>query len=242
MSIARTAGYTATGAGVSTIDVLGISVDAGDVLLMSVSVRSNIAVSSISDIGPDSWALVDTQCGARAQDRIEVWALVATALSAGVDVTVTLASSSNGIVVGVEQYTGANTTTPVPTTASYNTLGSNGACSGGTDNNDATGSITTTYVNSLVVAFINARNRTMTNTASWTNRMNDLTGGAGGDLITASIEERATSGAVTIGAANNLSGDADWCLIAVELADAAPDSGSVATPPAGSLRMMGVGI
>lgn len=235
--------YHGNGAATSTVAVASVDADADDVLLLFVSTRGNIAVSAVDDLGSDAWVLVDAQCGARAQTRIECWRLVATGITAGGGFNVTLASASDGISATAVRYSGARTTTPIPAFGSLNTLGLNGACTGGTDTNDATGAaLTTTYLNSRVVAGFNTRTRTMVDTTSWTVRLGDHQGGAGGDLINQSVEDRAISGSVTVGQADNCSGGvADWCLIAVELASVSPDSGGGPTAVPNAMMMMGVG-
>jgi len=239
MAIAHAETQTGTaGAGATSVATASLGAGGSDSLYVCfVATRSNVDVTSVTGIGL-TWTVQDEQCAARAQQRIECW----TAYGAGSSGAVTASfASCNGSVISVGRYTGVDSTTPVPTIASYNTLGADGACSGGTDNDDATGSITTANGNNLVVAGFDTRNRTMTDTSGWNVRAADIAGGTGGDLTTMSVEDRifALPGATTMGGANNLSGTADWCLIGAEAKEAvAAPSG----PPANSLMMTGGGV
>lgn len=207
---------------------------AGDWYIAFVSTRSNVAVSGVSG-GGLTWSLVAEQCGARGQVGMDFWA--ATGAGTAGAVTATFGATCNGSNIVVSRYTGADV---ADVDTSWNTLGEKEACTGGTDNNDATGSITTATADSLVAAGFCTRNRTLTDTGGdWTTRAADIAGGSGGDLVTSSVETRATTtaGSYTAGGANNMSGDADWVLMLVAL----PPTAAAGTAVPNALMMVGSG-
>lgn len=184
-----------------------------------VCTRSNVNVTGVSGLGL-TWELASEQCGARGQQRIESW----WAYGAGTATAVTATHGAcNASVIGVVHYTGVNAT-PFDDKEAWNTLGESEACTGGTDNNDATA--TTGFgvpTDGWIVAGFNTRNRTMSATSSWNVRVNDVAAGTAGDITTLTVEDRNASGESlpTVGAANNLSGDADWCLAILDIHPAA---------------------
>lgn len=222
---------TQNGTATSSSTVASASLGAGGAdsgYLARVAIRSNVAVSSVAG-GGLTWTLVKAQCSARAQTRVEVWK--ATGAGTAGAVTATLASSANAATIIVSRYTGVDQTTPVPTSVGYNTLGLNGACSGGSDNANLTGSITTANNNSFVDVAANSRtDTTYADTATWTTPANgaDVTVGAGGDVTTLSAEYKliAAAGATTFGGSGNVS-SVDWCAVAVEIKEAAAAGGGM---------------
>lgn len=232
---------TQNGTATSSSTVASASMGAGSadsVYLARVAIRSNVAVSSVAG-GGLTWTLVKAQCAARAQTRVEVWK--ATGSGTAGAVTATLASSANAAVIVVSRYTNADVADPTPTSIGYNTLGANGACSGGTDNTNATGSITTANANSIVDVAANSRSdTTYADTSGYTTPTNgaDVTVGAGGDVTTLSAEYKlvASPGATTFGASGNVS-SVDWCMVATEIKEAP----AAATAVPNALMMMGAG-
>lgn len=237
MSIAHA--ETQTGIATSGTSVATASLGAGssDSLYVAfIATRSTLDVGSLSGLGL-TWTQLDEQCGARGQARLECWYAYGAGTS-GV-VTATCASTITSAIISVSRYTGVDSTGSIPSNVSYNTLGLDGACSGGTDNDDATGGITTIFNNAYVVAGFGTRNTTLTDTGGWTTRAGDVTANSGGNLIRMSVEDKSqgSPALVTGGGSNNLSGAADWGLILVELKEAA----AAATVVPNALAMMGAG-
>lgn len=171
------------------------------------------AVTGVTGLGL-TWTLVKAQCSGQDEHRVEVWMAVGTAdVSAGA-VTATFVGA-DGACIAVERWSGVSPTDPIGASAGYNTNGSGGACSGGVDTDDATGSITTTLPGSVVVMGI-AHDEVFSHTAGWTARVTNESSGAS---LSASVEDKAVTaaGAVTVGAASNLAGADDWALVAVEI-------------------------
>lgn len=226
---------TQTGGGTSVVSA-SLGAGGSDSLYIAyVCTRSNVDVTSVTGLGL-TWNLVKEQCGARAQGRIEQYY----AYGAGTAGAVTANHAAcNTSIIGVLRYTGVDSGLNVDGKAAWNSLGENGACSGGTDNDDATGTIVTNNSNAVVIAGFNTRNRAMSATSGWNVRIDDVGAGTGGDIQALTVEDKeiASPSTVTCGAANNLSGTADWCLAAVEANPAA----AAATAVPNALMMMGVG-
>lgn len=177
------------------------------------------AVTSIAGLGL-TWALVKAQCGGRDTLRTEVWYAIGNATT-GV-VTATLAASATESLIHVARWSGVNVANPIGASSKYNTNGSGGACSGGSDTDDATGSLTTTVAGSVVATTVSYDvGGSFTPTSGWTEVHINSVGDA---FVATSIEVKTivAAGAVTVGAANNLDGDFDWSLIAVEILGALP--------------------
>lgn len=183
-----------------------------------VATRSNVDVTGVTGLGL-TWTPYVEQCAARAQQRIEMWY----AYGAGSAGAVTAAHAAcNASVIAVLRYTGVSSTAGQK--IGYNTLGSGGACSGGTDNDNCKGTLVTVHDNAWIVVGFDTRNRAMTNTGgSWTTRVNDVSAGSGGDITALSVEDRSTTtaGSHDFGGNTNLSGTADWAAAAQELLEAA---------------------
>lgn len=189
-------------------------------------------ISSVAGMGL-TWNLLGAECGARDQLRLEVYEATGDGGSNGA-VTVTFGADTNGAVIAVARYSASDGPHNL---TNWNTVGEGEVCTGGTDNNDCTGTLTADHSDTVIVGFFATRNRTMSATSGWNVRVNDVTGGAGGDLQTLSVEDKADTGTVTLGAANNLSGTADWALIGVEMTPTA----AAATAVPNALMMVGSG-
>jgi hypothetical protein len=172
------------------------------------------AVSSVAGLGL-TWSLVKAQCSGQNEHRVEAWKAIG-APSADGAVAVTLAAAADSAYMVVERWAGVKVSAPVGAISGYNTNGSGGACSGGADNADATGSITTTAGGSVVsAAFVTDED--FSHTAGWTSRVTNATTGLA--TVKASLEDKAVAvaGATTVGGAGNLIGVDDWALVAVEI-------------------------
>lgn len=204
------------------------------VYIAFVATRSNVDVTNVTGLGL-TWFLASEQCAARAQQRIESWYAFGAGTAGAVTASHAACAAS---VIAVVHYTSANSD-PVSDKESFNTLGAAAICSGGTDNDDAAATSSfTVQTGGWIVGGFNTRNRTMTATAGFNVRVNDVSAGTGGDITTLSVEDRLASGesSPSFGGANNLSGTADWCIAVVSVAPAPAASG---VPNA--LALMGVG-
>lgn len=239
MAIAHAETKTGTQAagGTSTVSASMGAGSSDSMYVCFVATRSNVDVTGVSGLGL-TWNALTEQCGARAQQRIESFY----AYGAGTAGAVTASHAAcNASIIAVIRYTGVDSGIQTDDKEGFNTLGTGGACSGGTDNDDATG--TTGFggvpTDGWIVVGVNTRNRTMSATAGWTVRVDDVTAGAGGDVTTLTVEDRNASGesGPTFGAANNLSGTADWCAAILDIHPAA----AAATAVPNALMMVGSG-
>lgn len=177
------------------------------------------AVSSVAGLGL-TWSLVKAQCSGQDEHRVEVWRAIGTPTAAGA-VTATMVFAPDGAYISVTRWSGVNAAAPIGGSSGYNTNGSGGACSGGVDSDDATGSVTVQAAGSVVLAAV-ACDEDFSHTSGWTDRVTNAPGG--GATVSASVETKvvASAGAVTVGAANNLAAPDDWALVAVEIVGASP--------------------
>lgn len=209
--------------GTSTVSASLGAGGADSLYLCWVATRSNVDVTAVAGLGL-TWDILTEQCAARAQQRIEMWY----AYGAGAAGAVTASHAAcNASVIAVLRYTGVHST-PTDDKEGWNTLGQGGGCSGGTDNDDATGTTGFTVpTDGWIAVGVNSRNRTMNATGGWNVRVNDVAAGSGGDITTLTVEDRSASGesGPTFGAANNLSGTADWCAAICDIHPAAAAAG-----------------
>lgn len=169
-------------------------------------------VTGVTGLGL-TWSLVEAQCSGQGEHRLEVWSAIGSP-SAGA-VTASLNSPLDAAYIAVMRWSSVLASDSIGAIVAYNTNGLDGACSGGVDNDDATGTITTTATGSAVAMGI-AHDATFSHTAGWTARVSNV---ATGGTLNASLETVIVPGvgATTVGAANNLSGADDWVLVAVEV-------------------------
>lgn len=192
----------------------------GHAYLAAISVRGNIAVSSVAGLGL-TWTLVAGQCSGRGSTNCYLFRAQGTVTVDGV-VTATLASTPLNSVISVSRYSGAHASAPFGNVIKGNTNGVDGACTGGTDSAAYTFDITTTVDAAFVYAAAGIRNRAHTAGASYTER-SDLQTGTGGDIAGLATEDRTVSSASTVAANGTLSGVTDWAVVAVELKPASAD-------------------
>ena len=170
--------------------------------------------SSVTGLGL-TWTQIASQCSGVAtnQHRYEVWYAIGSPTAGAV--TVTFTSSVNEGNVRVTRWGSVDTADPIGQIAAYNTNGSAGACTGGVASDDATGSMTVEGTQSVVVAAAVTDELTIyTMTGGWTEIINY----GGGSAEAYYMEYRsAQPGALTFGAANNLSGADQWAMVAVEI-------------------------
>lgn len=181
----------------------------GQLYLAAVSTRSNVAVTSVSGLGL-TWTLVQAQCAARAQNRVEVWKAQGSPTGDGV-VTANLASSPANAVIAVSRYSGAS---GAGSSVRANTLGTSGACSGGTDTSAYSVNRTTTVPNSLAYGAAAPRNRTHSPGSGYTERA-ERAQGTGGDMVAVAVQDKAIPTPAPIAVNGTLSGAADWAVVGV---------------------------
>lgn len=182
--------------------------------MAAISTRNVVPVSSVSGLGL-TWALVDAQCAGRSQTDIELWMAQGIPTGSGI-VTATLSSAPNNAVISVSRYSGVATSNPVGNIVSGNTNGSNGSCSGGSDNDVFSFDITASLSGAAVYAAVAPRNKTLTPDNPYVVR--DATyQGSGGEMIGVAIQDRSVEPAATVPVGGTFSSATDWAVIAVEI-------------------------
>jgi hypothetical protein len=182
----------------------------GDVYLVTVSTKPMVAATSVSGLGL-TWSLVKGQCSGRGTTLVEVWKAEG-AGSAGT-VTATLAGTPTNAVIAVSRYSGSSGT---GNTVSANTLGVNGACTGGTDSNAYSVNLTTTVDDALAFGGAALRNRTHMPGTGFAERA-EVAQGSGGDTAGAAVEDKVVATSGTVGVEGSFGGSVDWAVVAVEV-------------------------
>jgi len=208
---------TATGGSSSSTTVAtatsltGVS---GHLYLAAIAAKSNTAVNSVSGLGL-TWTRVKAQCAGRNQTGVEVWMAHGTPSSG--TVSATLASAPSNAVIAVSRYSGVEASSPIGNIVSGNTLGVNGACSGGTDNGSYSFNITTTVNGAMVFGAAAMRNQTHAPGAGYTERAEIVQGATNGSKASVAVQDQsfATTGTATVN--GTFGGSVDWAVVAVEI-------------------------
>ena len=186
----------------------------GDLYLAAVAAKSNATVTGVTGMGL-TWTPVVAQCAGRAQTGVAVWKAQGTPSGDGL-VTATLGSTPSSAVIAVSRYSAVSSGTPTAATASANTLGVSGACTGGTDSGSYSFPLTTTNNGAVVYVAAAMRNRTHTPGSGYTERA-EVMASSSGTAASVAVEDRgvATAGTVTVN--GTFSGVIDWAAAAVEI-------------------------
>lgn len=201
--------------GASTVQTqTSVAAVAGDLYLASISFRRDAAVIDVQGLGL-TWTPIRTQCGARNQAGISLWWAQGSPAASG-PVSASFASAPAASAISVTRYSGVNPTSPVGGVVSANTLGLNGACSGGTDT--ATYSLPLSVGSSGAVAYGTAsmRNRRHEPGTTYTERA-EILAGSGGDVSSNAVQDRSVATPAALPVDGSFSRDVDWAVIAVEI-------------------------
>jgi len=198
--------------GVTTVATASnVTAVSGQRYLAAIATKPNVAVSAVAGLGL-SWSLIKAQCAGRGQARVELWQGQGTPTGSGV-VTATLAGSATNAVIAVSRYSGV---AALGNLLSGNTLGANGACSGGTDSASYTFNLTTTVNGAVAFGAATMRGKTHTPGAGYSERAERLQGTSGSEASVA-IEDKTVASPATTALNGSFSGAVDWAVIGVEL-------------------------
>jgi hypothetical protein len=153
----QTGGASNTTTVTTAASLIGVS---GDLYLVAIATKPSVAVSTVSGLGL-SWTLVQAQCGGRSQTGVAVWMALGVPSGNG-PVTATLAKAARHAVIAVSRYSGVDTADPLGNVMSGNTMGINGACSGGTDTAAYALTLPMTVDGAAVYGAVSIRQRTHT--------------------------------------------------------------------------------
>ncbi|MGH7492779.1 MAG: InlB B-repeat-containing protein [bacterium] len=207
----RTGGSSSSGTVTTAVNLTGVS---GDLYLAAISTRPRVAVTAVSGLGL-TWTLVKTQCAGRNLTGVEVWKAQGTPSSFGT-VTATLASVPSNAAIAVSRYSGVDTDDPVGNSASSNTNGVDGLCSGGVDTSFYSFNLSTTEDGAVVYGAIAMRSRVHIPGAGYTERA-EFYQGTGGAIAGVAVEDKyvATTSTATVNGSFN--GIVDWAVVALEI-------------------------
>jgi hypothetical protein len=158
---------------------------------------------------------VRAQCAGRAQTGVSVWSAQGSPAAGGA-VTATLSATASAAVIEVVRYSGASASSPLGAVVSGNTLGVNGACSGGVDSAAYSFPLSTTASNAEVFAAAGMRNRTHTPGAGYNERAEVMAGSSGSAAAEAVMDQSVPSPA-SVPVNGTFSGAIDWAVVAVEI-------------------------
>lgn len=169
-----------------------------------------VVASSVSGLGL-TWSLVKGQCSGRSNTLVELWQAQGAGTAGAV--TAALAGTPTNAVITVSRYSGSS---GIGNSVSANTLGVNGACSGGTDTNSYSVNLTTTVNDALAFGGAALRNRAHTPGAGYTERA-EVMQGAGGDIAGEATEDKVVATSGTVAVDGTFAGTVDWAVVAVEI-------------------------
>lgn len=203
-----------TGVNVTTLTTGNIQGGTNQLYLVTIANNRNINVTSVSGLGL-SWSEIKSQCSGRNLTGIEIWRAFGSPTSAG-PVTVSFAAITWSAVVSASRYSGADPTNPVTGAMGENTLGPNGACSGGVDNANARVTLTSARDNTILFTAVSVRGKTITiPDPDYTQRANNAATDLVGNVTRLYIYDRALSLANSDLLNHTLSGITDWSTAGV---------------------------
>jgi len=160
----------------NTASVVTPSVNGGTNQLYLVAVNNylNVNVNSVTGLGL-TWSEIKAQCASANTTGIEIWKAFGSPSSG--TVTVNFTSTTQAATVSVSRYSGADPANPVSGAIGENTVGLNGACSGGTTNANLKLTLTSAQNNTTLYTASGVRMRTITiPDPDYTERANNIAG------------------------------------------------------------------
>ena len=204
---------TVTGTSSSSITVKtssSLTAMSGQLYLAAISMDAKVAVSSVSGLGLN-WTPVKAQCSGKNKTAIEVWMAKGAPGSSGA-VTATFVSKPSNAVISVSRYANVDVVTPIGNMVSGNTVGVNGACSGGVDGKTYSFNLSTTLNGAVVYGAAALRDRSHTAGAGYTERADIKKSKAA-----VAVEEKVMTSAGAAILNGTFSGNVDWAVIGLEI-------------------------
>ena len=184
----------------------------GHLYVAAIAAKSSPTVTGVSGLGL-AWTRVRAQCGGRAQTGVEVW--IGRGTPTAGTVTATLQSAATNAVIQVTRYSGVDPTNPVGNVLSGNTLGLNGACSGGVDGASYAFDLSTSP-GSLALAAVVSRSKTLTPGAGYALRGQIFQGADAGSMASVATIDKTAAAATTV-VDGTFNSTTDWAVVAVEI-------------------------
>jgi hypothetical protein len=207
-----TTGGSTSSPNVST--ATNVPAGAGQLYVAAVTSKPYRGTIGVSGLGLVWTELVD-QCAGRSQTGMSLWWARGTPGASG-PVTATLSSAPSNAALAVTRYSGTNPSNPVGARLGVNTNGANGACSGGTDSEAYSFSLTTLSPNAWVHSAVGIRQRLHTPGPGYTERVEFVQGTSGNAAGFAAMDRLFPSpGAAPV--QGSIDSDVDWAAAAVEV-------------------------
>jgi uncharacterized repeat protein (TIGR02543 family) len=187
----------------------------GHLYLAAVAKKANVAVTGVSGLGLN-WTLVKAQCAGRNQTGVEIWMAQGMPSGNGA-VTATLASAPSNAAIAVSRYSGVDAANPLGNMISGNTVGANGACSGGVDNNAYSFNLTTAVNGAMIFSVAAMRDKAHTPGAGYTERAEVLQGSSTGSKASVAVQDQSVASAGTMAVNGTFGSSVDWAVAAVEI-------------------------
>ncbi|MFQ5946682.1 MAG: Ig-like domain-containing protein, partial [Anaerolineae bacterium] len=200
----------------------------GDLYLAAVSMKPYREVTDVSGLGL-SWTEGRGQCAGRNQTGVAVWWALGVPTGDG-PVTATLAGTPKNAVIAVSRYSGVDPAMPVGNVVSANTNGTEGACSGGSDNAAYSLTLDTTVDGAVVYGAAAPRHKTHTPGAGYTERA-EIHYGSGGSVAGMAVEDRVVATASPVVVDGAFGGSVDWAVVGLEITPGTGGGGGANTPP-----------
>jgi hypothetical protein len=145
--------------------------------------------------------------------RVELWKAQGTPSGNGV-VSATLASTPSNAVIAVSRYSGV---TALGNVVSANSLGVNGACTGGTDATSYSFNLTTTVNGAVAYGAPALRGIAHYPGSGYTERAEVHQGADGGSAAGVAVEDKTVATPASVAVNGTLGYPHDWTAIAVEV-------------------------
>jgi hypothetical protein len=182
--------------------------------LAAIATKPKVSVSGVSGLGLD-WTRLRAQCAGRDQTGIEVW-MARGAPRRNDAVVASFATLPANAVIAASRYAGADTANPLGSIIAGNTLGVDGACGGGVDNNSYSFEVTTTLNGAMIYTAATMRNMTHKPGSGFTKRA-ELLQGSLGPVASIAIADRRLAAAATVAVNGSFSNEVDWAVVAFEI-------------------------
>lgn len=223
-----------TVSGISTSSLSVTSADAGiglnQLYIAAVSTTQYKPAQSVTGLNL-TWTKVIDQCGGRNQTGVSLWYAFGSASAAG-PVTATFTQAPGSAAITVSRYSGVNSIFPVEGIAGANTLGQNGACSGGVDNSSVNLQLSASQPDSVLITATASRAKTVSVADPDYQLITSLVAGSSGSTTTLTDFMRTLTLPGTDQVTQTLSGTSDWSIAGLTIN---PDSGTPTITPTDTL-------
>ncbi len=189
-----------------------LAVAEGALYLAAISTKPHTQVTGVSGLGL-VWSPVGAQCGGRSQTGVSLWQARGHGAGAGI-VSATLSAVPRNAVIAVSRHAGLPA---LGNTASANTRGPSGACSGGQDTAQYAVDLDTTAANSLAYVAVALRNRDHAPGAGFVEHVQLYQGAAAGDAAGLAIVERLVPAPSRVSVTGSMNATVDWAVITAEI-------------------------